>query len=430
MISRIAVIFILLLFWSGKACGQENIVRLQKKVYDLCNSMKYEDAQAEIHNFAMLHQKHPELYRAYIILSHTYKRVYDYDLAREALHKASLLADRSENQDHAENHILYETALVEFDIQSYDKSRELMDMIDEEERALLGPGAHSNLIMQEAYLDLRAKDYSQAEQKFLHARKIKQQSDPCNLPMVLGKMMELYGASGDSQALTKTFERSNAIADSCGILKYKIYNYQLLRKIYHDLGEYELEGQTHAEVQKLEAVYKAEEHRLFLRAKARERQREQVQLALDKKTRMMTFYGIIAGLLLGLLLLVLAYLRYLHQRHLQMTTQNLEMREEIDQFLRSNPNLEAENETIDPPELQKTVGIQGPNKQDPNLEKLLQNLTERQSEIAVLILQGQTNKEISQQLYISENTVKYHTRNIYQTLDIKNRRELFLISKN
>jgi ligand-binding sensor domain-containing protein/DNA-binding CsgD family transcriptional regulator len=52
------------------------------------------------------------------------------------------------------------------------------------------------------------------------------------------------------------------------------------------------------------------------------------------------------------------------------------------------------------------------------------NLSNREQEIARLVLKGKTNKEIEDQLYISISTVKNHVYNIYQKLGVKNRLEL------
>ncbi|WP_425583588.1 response regulator transcription factor [Winogradskyella damuponensis] len=49
------------------------------------------------------------------------------------------------------------------------------------------------------------------------------------------------------------------------------------------------------------------------------------------------------------------------------------------------------------------------------------NLTERQLEVIKLVKEGKTNKEIGVELYISENTVKYHLKAIYELLGVKNR---------
>jgi len=48
-------------------------------------------------------------------------------------------------------------------------------------------------------------------------------------------------------------------------------------------------------------------------------------------------------------------------------------------------------------------------------------LSEREIEVLQLIAQGLSNQEISSRLYLSLNTVKAHTRNIYGKLGVNNR---------
>jgi DNA-binding CsgD family transcriptional regulator len=48
-------------------------------------------------------------------------------------------------------------------------------------------------------------------------------------------------------------------------------------------------------------------------------------------------------------------------------------------------------------------------------------ISSREQDIIRLILQGKGNKEIGQKLFISKNTVRNHTHNIYQKLNVKNR---------
>jgi DNA-binding CsgD family transcriptional regulator len=52
------------------------------------------------------------------------------------------------------------------------------------------------------------------------------------------------------------------------------------------------------------------------------------------------------------------------------------------------------------------------------------NLTERETDILLQISLGLNNQEIANELFISINTVKYHTRNIYEKLDVKKRTEI------
>jgi DNA-binding NarL/FixJ family response regulator len=50
-------------------------------------------------------------------------------------------------------------------------------------------------------------------------------------------------------------------------------------------------------------------------------------------------------------------------------------------------------------------------------------LTQREIELLHLVAVGQSNKAIAQELSVSENTVKYHIRQILQKLNVQNRTE-------
>ena len=50
-------------------------------------------------------------------------------------------------------------------------------------------------------------------------------------------------------------------------------------------------------------------------------------------------------------------------------------------------------------------------------------LTERESEILRLVASGATNAEIARQLWITQQTVKFHVSNVYRKLDVGNRTE-------
>lgn len=56
-------------------------------------------------------------------------------------------------------------------------------------------------------------------------------------------------------------------------------------------------------------------------------------------------------------------------------------------------------------------------------------LTERETEILKKIAEGLTNKEIGQQLFVSENTVKKHINNIYFKLDVNRRTQAIAKAK-
>jgi DNA-binding NarL/FixJ family response regulator len=52
-------------------------------------------------------------------------------------------------------------------------------------------------------------------------------------------------------------------------------------------------------------------------------------------------------------------------------------------------------------------------------------ITPRQQEIALLVVSGQSNKKIAENLSITEHTVKDHLKKIFQIFDVHNRSELF-----
>lgn len=56
-------------------------------------------------------------------------------------------------------------------------------------------------------------------------------------------------------------------------------------------------------------------------------------------------------------------------------------------------------------------------KQTPNND----SLTKQQLAIANLVAKGLTNREIAEQLFLSENTIKFHIQNIMRKLDVHNR---------
>ncbi len=58
-------------------------------------------------------------------------------------------------------------------------------------------------------------------------------------------------------------------------------------------------------------------------------------------------------------------------------------------------------------------------------------ISKREKEIALLILDGKSNKEIEEQLFISFHTVKNHIASIFRKCDIKTRHQLVhLLTKN
>lgn len=63
-------------------------------------------------------------------------------------------------------------------------------------------------------------------------------------------------------------------------------------------------------------------------------------------------------------------------------------------------------------------------------DKITHTLTSREKDVLQLVSQGLTNKEIGNRLYITEHTIKKHITNILSKLDMRNRKDLIIYTKN
>jgi RNA polymerase sigma factor (sigma-70 family) len=81
------------------------------------------------------------------------------------------------------------------------------------------------------------------------------------------------------------------------------------------------------------------------------------------------------------------------------------------------------------PELTSQLILELPSKQNNDNDKVLQKLTQREKEVALLLKEGLTYNEIADKLNISARTVKAHSQAIYKKLEVKDRLGLALLLK-
>ena len=87
-----------------------------------------------------------------------------------------------------------------------------------------------------------------------------------------------------------------------------------------------------------------------------------------------------------------------------------QMRNDIQEYIRRIENFESEQNQEDET-----------NTFNKNIEQF--GLTERETDVLLLIAQGLRNEEIANKLFLSVSTIKTHTRNIFVKLDVRNRIE-------
>jgi DNA-binding NarL/FixJ family response regulator len=57
-------------------------------------------------------------------------------------------------------------------------------------------------------------------------------------------------------------------------------------------------------------------------------------------------------------------------------------------------------------------------------DRSILSLTDREQDVAALVVKGMTNREVAAELYVSTKAVEYHLRNIYGKLGVTSRGEL------
>lgn len=85
------------------------------------------------------------------------------------------------------------------------------------------------------------------------------------------------------------------------------------------------------------------------------------------------------------------------------------------------------NVLLQPEIAKKVMGALYEKSEKDKHKDLLKELTKREYEIALLVGQGKTNKEISESLFITEGTVKNHITNILDKLYLRDRTQLALL---
>ncbi|MCB2219511.1 MAG: LuxR family transcriptional regulator [Bacteroidetes bacterium] len=183
------------------------------------------------------------------------------------------------------------------------------------------------------------------------------------------KYLAFKGLGNYRQALTH-FEYSTILNDS-------IFNEKKRKNIAEILTRYETEKKE----QQIEILNKTNEL---------QERRNRVQLLILIVVVLISFSGAFISWLI-----IKNKNQRIHQMNLELRNYLLQLKEYIDNDSGSADSLYR---------LKTEFGI-----------------TQREAEILELISKGLTNAELGKKLFVSENTIKYHIKNIYLKLDVKNR---------
>jgi DNA-binding CsgD family transcriptional regulator len=199
------------------------------------------------------------------------------------------------------------------------------------------------------------------------------------------------------------------------------YVYDLIQKIQISKGDYQ---KAHEYL----ALYHEENDEIFNEEKSRQvkelqtkyetskKEAEIARLGLDNQLQEMQLSKaenkLIAASIIGLLILVGSVLFYI-MRNKRIEIERIANDQQIDALKQRVLELQLESAAME----------SSYNLEDLN-GKLQTPLTEREHDALALSLQGKSNKEIADALFVSVNTIKFHLRNIYQKLGVSNKKEI------
>lgn len=380
---------------------EEIIHHLYDTVQKMNNQLQFEKSQQYLLQLNQQDNDDNALkFHIQILLSYTYKRVYDYSATLRFLNKAEVLAGENEVLKTIVN---TEKSFVYFDTHEYQRADSIMQWLEKNQFEHVSGEDQAKIIMQKGYLAFLNKKYGEAQQIYVQSEALFRQHNPCHLPMVLVKRMQLYAETGQMQQCRELYEKAIANADSCGIIKYNIYAKNEYFTILLDKKMAVDAARIKKEMDSLNAIYQSEKNQAELHFQRESFTLDNIndEIKSIRRTRI-----ILAGIILSLLIIGFFIVRkgkkIVLERN-QLAEENLQIRTELTKYLDQANETQSEKDWY-----QSQVNL----------------LTDRQMEVLELLKKGYANKKIAETLFISENTVKYHIKHIYNTLNIKDRKEL------
>lgn len=400
MIKKHFPMLLLVLFVFTYSFGQpEKLKKLENQIKTLNDNLQYEKSIALLNDIINNPDaSHYDKYYAYLLESFTYKRLFNYT---KTLHKLDLaLAEglQSDCKEEVKNNIDAEKCFVYFDTQDFPKAEALIVKLRKLNFKHLSIPTQSWIIMQDGYIKMLNKDYVKSEQLLNEADALVRANSPENLPNIYGKKMELYNKMKLFEKRDTAFNEGLQLAKKYNKIKYVMYLHQVMRNIFQENQDYKNAFFTQKKYDSIVKYYNATDTNGKLELAEKKLEDENRKLKeQNKKYIDYILYCVIVSLLL---LLFFAFRLYQTNkaRRILVEKENTRIHDEIERLTQALD--EKGNATLDVSNY---------------------NLTERQKEIIAYIRSGLTNKEIANKLFISENTVKYHLKIIYEILDVAHR---------
>lgn len=341
-------------------------------------------------------------YNAYLQKALTQKRLYNYPEILSNLELAHSFGKESKTQaerDLVEVRILVEKMFVYFDTSKFEEADVYLKQIEKKDVSILEPETkafYNNVL---AIWKMRDNDVQGAEDILNNTIAILKKESPKHLPAIYIKALEIARQTKDKKKAEEAFQNGLYYAQKYNMLIYENYLYYTISRFYGESGDYEKAYIYQSKALEITTKYDANNYRgkLTILDKNLLDNRKTKEIEFEKRIKFLFILLFVFAIALAFVL----YRLYLSnkQRKKFIESENNRMRHELE-LIASNT---------------KT-------KEEKYIENY--NFSERQIDIINLVKQGKTNKEIAAELFISENTVKYHLKIIYNNLGIEKRWDL------
>ncbi|SFM60157.1 regulatory protein, luxR family [Algoriella xinjiangensis] len=384
-------------------CNTIDPNKLNNEISKLNDELKYDSAIIKLEQ--IINDKKSskyDLYNAYLQKHITYKRLFIYSEAIENLESAYKIGIKSkQHKEEVETRVSIEKLFIAFDLLKYDEVKEILPQIKKENLNLVDSDTKAFYFAVLGTLNSKNKEFSLAEENYNNAIKILEKYNPKHLPNIYRKKIGLYGHLNNHNKAIESFKTGLFYAEKYKIDIYVLNMYEALTHYYSDIEDWENAYKNRIIVNDLATKYDAinQSGKLQLLEKQLLNNRNNLEIRNEKNIRI--YLSILSFILVILILVLLKLYKTNQQKSLLIEKENNRMRNDL-------ANLTKEIQCKDQAKF--------------NLADY--DLSERQLEIIRLVEQGKTNKEIGNELFISENTVKYHLKIIYNTLGIDNRNSL------
>ncbi|WP_430533583.1 tetratricopeptide repeat protein [Myroides sp. C15-4] len=371
-------------------------MKLEREIIDLGRQENYDEAIEKLQRLVLGPKTSPEAKaEAYFLKHEIYSKIGIYTEAESNLTWFLQQAERSNLPvKEYEGRYLLSTAILYCKKLAYQKAIEKLELIRNYSTDY-EPTQYALYLFLEGIQKMEEKDYVRAEIDLKASIELLKQELSDYLPTVYKELLRLYAEVNDLDKAEETYEEGLHYGQLLKVQSEVFQLYRFMADYYQKIGRNK-ESLALAETLLVKGtaynIPHVSSRMYFVEQKVLQESKDQQQVQ-TKRIQYLLFFSVC----LFCLLLGISYKAYKKNRS------NKELIEQENQELKTNyTSLKEEKKKQE---------------EEPVL-------SERQNDILKLVKQGKTNKEIATILCISQNTVKYHLKIIYDLLKINGRSDL------